>query len=45
MSAISEVHAKVKRQGGRAPKKTARLQSILAEKRLHVVPDFAADGR
>lgn len=41
VSAISEVHAMVKQQGGRAPKKTARLKSILTERRLHIVPDPA----
>ena len=42
MASISEVHGVVKKKGGRAPAKTARLKAALADKRLHVVPDLGA---
>lgn len=42
MAAISAAHGVVKKKGGRAPAKTARLKTALTEQRLHVVPDLAA---
>ncbi|CAN0196737.1 unnamed protein product [Scytosiphon promiscuus] len=42
MAAISTAHGIVKKKGGRAPAKTARLKAALTEKNLHVVPDLAA---
>lgn len=44
MQAISAAHKMVKKKGGRAPAKTARLKGILAERRLHVVPNLGAGG-
>ncbi|CBN77334.1 putative phosphatidylinositol 3-kinase [Ectocarpus siliculosus] len=44
MQAISAAHKMVKKKGGRAPAKTARLKGILAERRLHVVPNFGVGG-
>lgn len=44
MSSISAVHGVVKKKGGRAPAKTARLKAALADKRLHVVPDLGGAG-
>ncbi|CAB1113006.1 unnamed protein product [Ectocarpus sp. CCAP 1310/34] len=40
VQAISAAHKMVKKKGGRAPAKTARLKGILAERRLHVVPSL-----
>ncbi|CAN0266824.1 unnamed protein product, partial [Ectocarpus fasciculatus] len=44
MQAISAAHKMVKKKGGRAPAKTARLKGLLAERRLHVVPNLGAGG-
>lgn len=44
MASISEVHGIVKKRGGRAPAKTARLKAALADKRLHVVPNLGGAG-
>ncbi|CAM9382187.1 unnamed protein product [Pylaiella littoralis] len=45
VSSISAVHGIVKKKGGRAPAKTARLKDALVERRLHVVPSPGSGGK